>query len=723
MGREVTLKQLQVEGFGPFVEPATLTLPRRGTVLLRGKNLDTGGGSGTGKTYLLNAIDMALGYASVPATELQSWFTDKPLRVQLQLGIGPDDAITISRGQKAELQLETGDKVHGKVGIDAKLQQRLGVSPKILEVLTSRKQRSQGGNFLSLGNSEKQAFLALVLDLARYETAVALSEKKSTALGLEVAAAGERVLRTRAQLEFLQQRQPQPRPREPVEALLLDQDLVQRQLAAEVVAREEACARWGELEKAKVAWRTQVDTTYRQGKGELERKLHDVELAYPDPVYSDGAVVEAKVILVQAQSFIAAAEAEYAETRRKYQQQQQQQRQRWQQLQRALGQEPALVAEIRTLTERVEKLRLHYCPTCSRVWTSAEAEALVKTYENDIAQKQEQLSQNRGFRPEVEALELALAAPPPVIDPKVESLRAVIAEQQRLLQEDRNRHQTLVNDVRAQRLQRTAALQQEQRELHSGWAALVWHREGEYKLACDAVAVADAAVAKLQERQRLNAQAIAFETKEEARFQAEAKAHAEALAGAEATLAEATAQLEPLQQQQAAELDFQVLLGREGFLGRIFDETLQDIAAETNSILETIPNTASVELGFVSERETKSGTVQKTIATTLSVGGHPAQFRSGLSGGMQAVVELAVDLALRTVVCRRLGLQPGWLILDEPFDGLGEVEKGAAMEVIDRYGQESLVLVVDHGTETKALFHRVVDIEHRGGISVIKGVI
>jgi len=68
---------------------------------------------------------------------------------------------------------------------------------------------------------------------------------------------------------------------------------------------------------------------------------------------------------------------------------------------------------------------------------------------------------------------------------------------------------------------------------------------------------------------------------------------------------------------------------------------------------------------------------------------------------MLSAVYLATDLAIIDVVSRRLGVAPGWLVLDESFEGLGPVEKEAYLEVLNNYARNKLVLIIDHGTETK----------------------
>ena len=171
--------------------------------------------------------------------------------------------------------------------------------------------------------------------------------------------------------------------------------------------------------------------------------------------------------------------------------------------------------------------------------------------------------------------------------------------------------------------------------------------------------------------------------------------------------------------QITTEQDFAQLVGPKGFLGSIFDEILVEIEEEANKAIGLVPNTSGVTISFPSEGETKSGTVRTAITPAITVQGAPTS-TSSLSGGMETVVELAVDLAVNEVVSRRAGTLPAWLILDESFTGLGATEKEAIMEILARYAADKLVLVVDHGSEFQELFTQTIVVSHSEGRSTCR---
>ena len=82
-------------------------------------------------------------------------------------------------------------------------------------------------------------------------------------------------------------------------------------------------------------------------------------------------------------------------------------------------------------------------------------------------------------------------------------------------------------------------------------------------------------------------------------------------------------------------------------------------------------------------------------------------------------VELVVDLALIEVIQRRTGVSPGWIFLDEAFNGQGNVTKEACLEVLNEFSSNKTVLVVDHASEFKEFFSTFIEIERVDGLSRI----
>lgn len=158
------------------------------------------------------------------------------------------------------------------------------------------------------------------------------------------------------------------------------------------------------------------------------------------------------------------------------------------------------------------------------------------------------------------------------------------------------------------------------------------------------------------------------------------------------------------------------------FLTKIFSEILKEIEKEVNNILPKIANVKDVSFSFTTQAQTQSGKEKDTIEPIIFKNGTKVSIKSGLSGGQFASLEFAVDLAVAEVINRRTGLNFNWLILDEPFDGLGVEEKEACLEYLKTYVSHKMIMVIDHSSEIKEWFDKFYFIENDGIRSVLRDV-
>lgn len=161
------------------------------------------------------------------------------------------------------------------------------------------------------------------------------------------------------------------------------------------------------------------------------------------------------------------------------------------------------------------------------------------------------------------------------------------------------------------------------------------------------------------------------------------------------------------------------ILGKTGFLGSIFDQILAEIEQEMNDMLLQMSNSQSISIRFKTETQTQKGTVKKVIVPTVFIDGNETDLATGPSGGQQSAIELIADLAVLRVVERRTGKTPGWLLQDEVIIGQGTETSINALEILGKFAEEKLVLVIDHSSEVKELFQKVIDISIHEGVSVV----
>lgn len=161
------------------------------------------------------------------------------------------------------------------------------------------------------------------------------------------------------------------------------------------------------------------------------------------------------------------------------------------------------------------------------------------------------------------------------------------------------------------------------------------------------------------------------------------------------------------------------ILGRNGFLGNIFDEVLKEIEHLSNEMITKISNISCFTINLSSTSVTKKGTAKKEISTKIFKMGEEVSVKA-LSGGQMCGIELCTDLAVSKAIKRRSGSPLGWIALDEAMDGLDAEPKREALEMISNEigGQ---VFVIEHNAlEISELFQEIVEVEYDGVESYVK---
>jgi DNA repair exonuclease SbcCD ATPase subunit len=167
----------------------------------------------------------------------------------------------------------------------------------------------------------------------------------------------------------------------------------------------------------------------------------------------------------------------------------------------------------------------------------------------------------------------------------------------------------------------------------------------------------------------------------------------------------------------ALEEDFKELLGRKGFLGMITGEILSEISGVINTILCKIPNVSEVtcEINPILENDT-------SIKPKINFNIYKKGIKIGvndLSGGQISALEIAMDLALNKVIFRRLGIEIGWMIFDEAFNGLSFVDKQAVFELLKQESAQKLILVVDHDSNFENYFSDRITLSYDGFVTTV----
>lgn len=166
------LKSLTFSGIGRFVEEQTINFDALGLIVqLEGKNSNTGGSSGSGKSTVFKALDFLFGVNDVSTTVLQSRLTKENMCVTGLFDLN-GIPLKIERGKKLLIDLN-GEITTGSSKLtEEKLDQIIGM-PRDLFRKVFHKRQGEGGFFLDMGPSEVHKFLTSCLSLDKEQDKVA----------------------------------------------------------------------------------------------------------------------------------------------------------------------------------------------------------------------------------------------------------------------------------------------------------------------------------------------------------------------------------------------------------------------------------------------------------------------------------------------------------------------------------------------------------------------
>jgi len=705
----LTLDYLELTGFRSFVKKARIQFAPTGLYLLSSKNLDTGGSSGGGKSSVAMGVTHAFGACEIPGTLLSSWGSKQP--ASSLLGLKNDDVpITIQRAKKLEVTIAGVSEPGSNPQKEERIRSLFGgLDMDTVLALTYRGQR-QPGIFLSKTDSEKKAFLTPVLGLDKFEqqakqsaAAVSVAEKEVAALDAQIVSL-ERQMGTLASdcnLEEVMAAGTQLKNRTEERKTKLDF------LASQVEGIQAAGNR--DLMQIGDAFQARIDVA-KARCATLRAELKNVQPQNDPTVEAEIARLEG--LVAQCDVRLKKLTAEDNVSRKEMDAKSSSLNTELRALSSKAAAKGGFVREKLAAEQELKKLAVDICPTCERDWDKAcdHRERLKAT----LAALDEKIAAAMAVAAMAEELSAQIAAIPSFEpNPMIAKLHEAAAKMSGQLATEQQKLRGAVALVQAERRKEIAVadagLAQVEGELQ---------KEASRCMALTAASTQEQMVEMEIERRALSKD---MEGLTELRIQATRLQTQEKQAKAIADeLAQVRGRRTVLDLGLRAERDFAHLIGREGFLGLIFDEVLQEISDETNGVLASVANTRHVTLEFRSENVTQKGEVSKEIKPVLTVHGNETSVKGGLSGGMLTTVELATDLAVGAVISRRSGVCPGWLVLDESFDGLDTVSKESCVEILQKYSKERLVIVVDHASEMQGAFERVINVTYEDGESRIE---
>jgi DNA repair exonuclease SbcCD ATPase subunit len=701
------LRYIEIGPFRSFEKPQRIDFPENGMLLIEGENLDTGGSSGSGKSNLLIAIEYVFGSCPLPSTVLATWTSpDEPPTVRLG-GAIDNKLIELKRTKKLEIS-EDGVEFKGSAAQkDEYLQKIIGLSPEVRQALTYRGQRSDG-LFLGKTNSEKTEFLVPLLDLIRFEkanevgetNAKKLNEKLNTVKSTYSALEGAVTAPDLDKINELEQQ---------IVEYNRKIDLLKEGLAT--VKEQQQSDKQANIDEAVSAKINYLNTS---NFNELELELKELQNNTPVFNLDNRELVKASDNLAECQKRLDNLIKEDNIRLRGWEDGKNKLNSQIQDASSKMG-TTILESNKNKILIEVNTLKANKCPTCDREWLQAldkisELEKNLHYINNKIQECL--LEQGRCFQLKSELAVYPKWEPDPKID-KLRTIKQTLSDQ---VAGERQKLNSAKYLFEAKHAKQIAEVKNQIHNINITAEKISKDIIEKHKPVIETfnVTIRDLESQIFNIQNSINAIKVDLATLYSNKNQYD---------NLQKQLSQKLSEKEITEVELNKENDLLNLLGREGFLGNIFDEVLEQISSEANDTLSGIANTRHVSLEFKSESMTQKGTVRKSIIPVVTVGGFTAPIKSALSGGMLSTVELAVDLAVMNVISRRSGVVPGYLMLDESFTGLDNVSKESCFQLLQNYAKDRLILIIDHSSEFKSQFAQVITISYENGCSTVKGVV
>lgn len=120
-----------------------------------------------------------------------------------------------------------------------------------------------------------------------------------------------------------------------------------------------------------------------------------------------------------------------------------------------------------------------------------------------------------------------------------------------------------------------------------------------------------------------------------------------------------------------------------------------------------------------SYKENSKGDITAKFSECLTINGDEVSVGS-LSGGEARAISLCVDFAIMDVMQNNFGIKINPTILDEPFDGLDAIGKELIIDLLEKISTDRQIFVIDHSSEAKAMFTKIITVELKNKISTVK---
>jgi len=666
----ISLKSLRFSGIGRFVEESFIDFTGKSRLLQAdGKNLNTGGSSGAGKSTVFNAIDYAFGLSDIPSTILKTRLSKSPISVEVIISTDSGEyKILRGAGVLSVENMVTGEITDGNSKlVEEKIDQIIGIPRSLFRPMVHKRQK-EGGFFLSFTPQKSHEFVSECLGLKDWTTKqqrasadISASTKKIESLELSVSGDRSVIDSVKASLSGLE------KPKLKIDPSLID------------------------VYKDKIS-KTQVEIDFTSS--EVAKKLFELRATFApiaeftSDIYNLIKEIDGKIKSKTAEKQIKSRS--YYDKKKELAKLFSDKNAQISLLEKTEFKIQNLSSLSAALTQDLMSFKSSTCPTCSQLWVGPDREAKL----------QEKVATFKQLRQEMEFHQNAILGLPALrIDLKQieDAIHSNDTEMQALNEWDPSKE-----------------LREEKERLSSELSALqVEHEKNKYTIQLDRANKEMAIVqsynkilSDLDLRLKGDSDILKQLFWEEESYSRELQTYTnntsslkDTLKATESKLAIGLDALEFEKARLSVSSEAHKLI--KSYVNDLFYEFLSSVGDRASEIINKIPNMASASIYFENLKETKSGTVKEEINAILTIDGEGGVPVKSLSGGERTAIDLAVDLAVVEILEQRFNKGADFMILDEPFGGLDAVSIEGCLELLANSGSTKRLMLVDHSEETK----------------------
>lgn len=176
--------------------------------------------------------------------------------------------------------------------------------------------------------------------------------------------------------------------------------------------------------------------------------------------------------------------------------------------------------------------------------------------------------------------------------------------------------------------------------------------------------------------------------------------------------------IQPIQEQVECLQFWSQAYGNGGIKSLLLDDITPYLNRQSNKFLHKL-SSDHMEIKFSTQAELKSGEKREkfNIEVTNADGGD--SYASNSSGEKKRV-DLAINLALQSLVSSRSNKKLNLIMLDEVLDSLDDAGVSNVMELLSELAKDkSSIFVISHNDSIKSVFTETITIVKQGGYSVI----